>query len=191
MAARFKDIIKCNQIFKNLVKWQQDFRKSRQMATRFSKILSDGNKILKSKLMTAPSYMIIFNFSFPFSIAASQLITHLSMNECPFVLMILISFFTAARDLEFEDPYLIKSIKYQFKSMLYRYLCSKMNKQSANEKMEEYMRMVKLLENVEEVLKNPICNKKQNMVSRDDLFSVSPQSDSTGADSPVNQQTVI
>ena len=35
-----------------------------------------------------------------------------------------------------------------------------MNKQSANEKMEEYMRMVKLLENVEEVLKNPICNKK-------------------------------
>ena len=29
------------------------------------------------------------------------------------------------------------------------------------------------------------------MVSRDDLFSVSPQSDSTGADSPVNQQTVI
>ena len=50
--------------------------------------------------------------------------------------------------------------------MLYRYLCSKMNKQSANEKMEEYMRMVKLLENVEEVLKNPICNKKvHNQIS--------------------------
>ena len=38
------------------------------MATRFLKILSNGYKILKSKLMTAPSYMIIFNFSFLFSI---------------------------------------------------------------------------------------------------------------------------
>ena len=38
------------------------------MATRFLKILSNGNKILKSKPMTAPSYMIIFNFSFLFSI---------------------------------------------------------------------------------------------------------------------------
>ena len=34
------------------------------MATRFLKILSNGNKIFKSKLMIAPSYMIIFNFSF-------------------------------------------------------------------------------------------------------------------------------
>ena len=42
------------------------------MATRFLKILSNGNKILKSKLMTAPSYMIIFNFSFPFSIELQQ-----------------------------------------------------------------------------------------------------------------------
>ena len=39
------------------------------MATRFLKISSNGNKILKSKLMTVPSSMIIFNFSFPFSIA--------------------------------------------------------------------------------------------------------------------------
>ena len=38
------------------------------MATRFLKILSKGNKILKSKLMIAPSYMIIFNFLFLFSI---------------------------------------------------------------------------------------------------------------------------
>ena len=38
------------------------------MAIRFSKISSNGNKILKSNLMTAPSYMIIFNFSFLFSI---------------------------------------------------------------------------------------------------------------------------
>ena len=30
--------------------------------------MSNGNKILKSKLMIAPSYMIIFNFSIPFSI---------------------------------------------------------------------------------------------------------------------------
>ena len=39
------------------------------MATRFLKISSNGNKILKSKLMKVPSYMIIFNFSFPFSLA--------------------------------------------------------------------------------------------------------------------------
>ena len=39
------------------------------MTTRFLKILSNGNEILKYKLMTAPSYMIIINFSFPFSIA--------------------------------------------------------------------------------------------------------------------------
>ena len=38
------------------------------MATWFLKISSNGNKILKSKLMTAPSYMIICNFSFLFSI---------------------------------------------------------------------------------------------------------------------------
>ena len=48
------------------------------MATRFLKILSNGNKIFKNlvkthmarydKLTTAPSYIIIFNFSFPFSI---------------------------------------------------------------------------------------------------------------------------
>ena len=38
------------------------------MATRFLKISSNGNKILKSKLMTVPSYMLIFNFSFLFSI---------------------------------------------------------------------------------------------------------------------------
>ena len=38
------------------------------MATRFLKISSNGNKILKSKLMTAPSYMIFFNFSCLFSI---------------------------------------------------------------------------------------------------------------------------
>ena len=34
----------------------------------FLKISSNGNKIFKSKLMTASSYMIIFNFSFPFPI---------------------------------------------------------------------------------------------------------------------------
>ena len=38
------------------------------MATRFLKISTNGNKILKSKVMTAPSYKIIFHFSFPFSI---------------------------------------------------------------------------------------------------------------------------
>ena len=49
------------------------------MATRFLmkilsndnkilKISSNGNKILKSKLMVDPSYIINFNFSFPFSI---------------------------------------------------------------------------------------------------------------------------
>ena len=38
------------------------------MATRFLKISSNVNMILKSKLITAPSYMIVFNFSFPFSI---------------------------------------------------------------------------------------------------------------------------
>ena len=67
--------------------------------------------------------------------------------------MILISFFNAASDLDFEDPYLIKSIQYQFKSMLWRYLCAKMNKQSAIQKMEDYMHMVKLMNNVDEVLK--------------------------------------
>ena len=69
MAARFKNLVKKatrflkilsngNKFFKNLVKWQKDFLK----------ISSNGNKILKSKLMKAPSYMIIFNFSFPISI---------------------------------------------------------------------------------------------------------------------------
>ena len=38
------------------------------MATRFLKILSNDNKILKYKLMTVPSYTKIFNFSFLFSI---------------------------------------------------------------------------------------------------------------------------
>ena len=85
--------------------------------------------------------------------AASQLIASLSMKECPFVLMILISFFNAASDLDFEDPYLITSIQFQFKSMLWRYLCSKMNKQSAIQKMEDYMHLVKLMNNVDEVLK--------------------------------------
>ena len=42
------------------------------------------------------------------TVGASQLIANLPMNECPFVLMILISFFHAASDLDFEDPYLIK-----------------------------------------------------------------------------------
>ena len=46
------------------------------MATRFLKISSNGNKILKSKLMTAPSYMIIFNFLFPFSIASLLAVIH-------------------------------------------------------------------------------------------------------------------
>ena len=86
-------------------------------------------------------------------IAASQLIANLSKKDCPFVLMILISFFNASNDLDFEDPYLITSIQYQFKSMLWRYLCSKMNKQSAVQKMEEYMHLVKLMNNVDEVLK--------------------------------------
>ena len=45
------------------------------MATRFLKILSNGNKILKSKLMTAPSFMIIFNFSFPFFIEILKVAT--------------------------------------------------------------------------------------------------------------------
>ena len=43
------------------------------MVTRFLKISSNGNKIFKSKLMTVPSYMIIFNFSFLFSIERKQL----------------------------------------------------------------------------------------------------------------------
>ena len=37
--------------------------------------------------------------------------------------------------------------------MLWRYLCAKMNKQSAIQKMEDYMHMVKLMNNVDEVLK--------------------------------------
>ena len=37
--------IALGSFFKNLVKWQQDFLKSRQMATRFLKISSNGNKI--------------------------------------------------------------------------------------------------------------------------------------------------
>ena len=86
-------------------------------------------------------------------IAASQLIANLSMKDCPFVLMILISFFNASNDLYFEDPYLIMSIQYQFKSMLWRYLCSSMNKHSAVQKMEDYMHLVKLMNNVDEVLK--------------------------------------
>ena len=43
------------------------------MPTGFLKISSNANKILKSKLMTTPSYMIIFNFSFPFSIVRTLL----------------------------------------------------------------------------------------------------------------------
>ena len=85
--------------------------------------------------------------------AASQLIANLSMKECPYVLMILISFFNASNDLDFEDPYLITSIQYKFKSMLWRFLCSKMNKQSAVQKMEEFMHLVKLMNNVDDVLK--------------------------------------
>ena len=49
------------------------------MAARFLKI----NKILKSKLMTAPSYIIIFNFSFPFSIGRG--IKSLDDGQGPFV----------------------------------------------------------------------------------------------------------
>ena len=48
------------------------------MATRFLNISSNGNKILKSKLMTAPSYMVIFNFSFLFSIGCNP-----STGLCP------------------------------------------------------------------------------------------------------------
>ena len=52
------------------------------MATRFLKILSNGNKILKPKLMTVPSYMIIFNFSFPFSTdGCRQLMWHNAQSE--------------------------------------------------------------------------------------------------------------
>ena len=43
------------------------------MPTRFLKISSNGNKILKYKLMTAPYYMIIFDFSFLFSIVEEKL----------------------------------------------------------------------------------------------------------------------
>ena len=47
--------------------------------------------------------------------------------------------------------------------MLWRYLCSKMNKQSAIQKMEDYMHMVKLMNNVDEVLKKA-SKKYQNDV---------------------------
>ena len=47
--------------------------------------------------------------------------------------------------------------------MLWRYLCSKMNKQSAIQKMEDYMHMVKLMNNVDEVLKKS-SKKYQNDV---------------------------
>ena len=50
------------------------------MPTRFFKILSNGNKILKSKLVTAPSYKI-FNFSFPFSIGDEVAIPLLLADE--------------------------------------------------------------------------------------------------------------
>merc|ERR1712039_1115665 len=48
-----------HKIFKNLVKCRQQ---------DFLKISSNGNLARFTKLMTAPSYIIIFNFSFPFSI---------------------------------------------------------------------------------------------------------------------------
>ena len=51
------------------------------MATRFLKILSNGNKILKFKLMTAPSYMIIFHFSFPFSIGLATINVVMVLND--------------------------------------------------------------------------------------------------------------
>ena len=51
------------------------------MATRFFKISSNGNKILKSKLMTAPSYKIIFNFSFPFSIVRLHFAYEMNLTE--------------------------------------------------------------------------------------------------------------
>ena len=50
------------------------------MPTRFLKIPSNANKILKSKLITAPSYMTIFNFSFPFSIGDSELHVYHTLN---------------------------------------------------------------------------------------------------------------
>ena len=71
------------------------------MATRFLRILSNGNKILKSKLMTAPSSMIIFNFSFPFSIGTllSTLTGHENdifvLEPHPFAMNLLL---TAAHD---------------------------------------------------------------------------------------------
>jgi hypothetical protein len=90
-------------------------------------------------------------------------------------------FFNAASDLDFEDPYLIKSIQYQFKSMLWRYLCAKMNKQSAMQKMEDYMHMVKLMNNVDEVLKKT-TKKGQNdaleeaiVSSNDRILSTYPE----------------
>ena len=59
-----------------------DNKNFRQMATRFLKISSNGNKILKSKLMTAPSYMMIFNFSFLFSIElAKERVASMQVNS--------------------------------------------------------------------------------------------------------------
>ena len=43
------------------------FLKISSNGNRFLKISSNGSKILRSRLMTAPSYMIIFHFSFLFS----------------------------------------------------------------------------------------------------------------------------
>ena len=42
----------------NLVKWQQDFLKSRQMATRFLKILSNGSKIFENLVKWQQDYEI-------------------------------------------------------------------------------------------------------------------------------------
>ena len=73
---------------------------------------------MKKYLQYAKAYVLSQNFAYDEDyfnsidveaqfIAASTLIANLSMNECPFVLMILISFFNTGNDLHFEDPYMI------------------------------------------------------------------------------------
>jgi len=168
----------------------RQFDQFKQLSYLDQSILLNSN--MKKYLQYAKAYVISQNFEYDEAyfnsidveaqfIGASQLIANLPMNECPFVLMILISFFNAASDLDFEDPYLIKSIQYQFKSMLWRYLCAKMNKQSAMQKMEDYMHMVKLMNNVDEVLKKT-TKKGQNdaleeaiVASNDRMISSYPE----------------
>ena len=96
------------------------------MATRFLKISSNGNKILKSKLMTAPSYIIIFNFYFlqaydnpheALSRIKRHLLTQRSFKEAGIEFMDLYSHLIPVYDIEplekITDAYLDQYLWYE------------------------------------------------------------------------------